>query len=56
VEEVAADAYQQELEEEWAFEVVAAGDSTTGAFPLSVQRRPEFEAWLALRQQSGEKQ
>jgi regulator of RNase E activity RraA len=52
VEEVAADAYQQELEEEWAFEVVAAGDTTTGVFPLSKERRPEFEAWLAARQQS----
>jgi regulator of RNase E activity RraA len=51
VEEVAADAYQQELEEEWAFEVVAAGDSTIGAFPVSDQRRPEFEAWLAARAQ-----
>ena len=35
VEEVATDAYQQELEEEWAFEVVAAGDSTIGAFPVA---------------------
>ncbi len=53
VEEVAADAYQQELEEEWAFEVVAAGDTTTGVFPLSDKRRPEFEAWLAGRDQPG---
>jgi regulator of RNase E activity RraA len=50
VEEVAADAYQQELEEEWAFEVVAEGDSTIGAFPLSDKRRPEFDAWLASRE------
>ena len=32
----------------------AEGDSTIGAFPLSDQRRPEFETWLASRQQSGE--
>jgi 5-oxopent-3-ene-1,2,5-tricarboxylate decarboxylase / 2-hydroxyhepta-2,4-diene-1,7-dioate isomerase len=50
VEEVASAAYQQELEEEWAFEVVADGDSTTGVFPLSDTRRPEFEAWLAARE------
>jgi 5-oxopent-3-ene-1,2,5-tricarboxylate decarboxylase / 2-hydroxyhepta-2,4-diene-1,7-dioate isomerase len=54
VEEVAADAYQQELEEEWAFEVVAGGDSTIGAFPVSDKRRPEFDAWRASREQKEE--
>ena len=46
-EEVAADAYQQELEEEWALGRVAAGESTIGVFPIASDRRPEFEAWLA---------
>jgi 5-oxopent-3-ene-1,2,5-tricarboxylate decarboxylase / 2-hydroxyhepta-2,4-diene-1,7-dioate isomerase len=52
-EEVAADAYQQELEEEWALGRVAAGESTIGVFPISSERRPEFEAWLTAR---GERQ
>ena len=47
--EVAADAYQQELEEEWALERVAAGESTIGVFPIAKDRRAEFEAWLAAR-------
>ena len=45
-EEVAADAVQQELEEEWALERVDAGESTVGVFPISKERRAEFEAWL----------
>ncbi len=48
-EEVANDAYQQELEEEWAIERVAAGDSSIGTFPIADDRRPEFEEWLATR-------
>ncbi len=49
VEEVAADAAQQELEEEFALERVDAGESSIGVFPLSKQRRPEFEKWRAER-------
>jgi regulator of RNase E activity RraA len=49
VEEVAADAYQQELEETWSLERVDAGESTVGVFPISKERRAEFEAWLAQR-------
>ncbi len=48
--EVAADAVQQELEEEWALERVAAGDSTVGVFPIAAERRAEFEAWLSGRE------
>ncbi|MGI9596435.1 MAG: fumarylacetoacetate hydrolase family protein, partial [Acidimicrobiales bacterium] len=48
-EEVANDAYQQELEEEWAIERVAAGESSIGTFPIADDRRPEFEDWLAQR-------
>jgi 5-oxopent-3-ene-1,2,5-tricarboxylate decarboxylase / 2-hydroxyhepta-2,4-diene-1,7-dioate isomerase len=47
--EVAADAVQQELEEEWAAERVDAGESTEGTFPIAKARRPEFDAWLANR-------
>jgi 5-oxopent-3-ene-1,2,5-tricarboxylate decarboxylase/2-hydroxyhepta-2,4-diene-1,7-dioate isomerase len=47
--EVAADAVQQELEEEWAAERVEAGESTEGTFPIAKARRPEFDAWLASR-------
>ena len=42
--EVAADAAEQELEEEWAFERLA-GASTVGVFPIAADRRAEFEAW-----------
>ena len=48
-EEVANDSFAQEIEEEWAIERVAAGDSSIGVFPISDERRPEFEAWLAKR-------
>jgi 5-oxopent-3-ene-1,2,5-tricarboxylate decarboxylase / 2-hydroxyhepta-2,4-diene-1,7-dioate isomerase len=47
--EVAADAVQQELEEEWAAERVDAGESTEGVFPIAKARRGEFDAWLASR-------
>lgn len=49
VDEVAAEAAEQELAEQWGMERVAAGDSTDGAFPITPDRRPEFEAWLAAR-------
>lgn len=52
-DEVAADAEQQELEEAWGMERVAAGESTDGAFPITPARRPEFEAWVAARERSG---
>ena len=48
-DEVAAEAEQQELEEAWGMERVAAGESTDGAFPITPARRPEFEAWVAAR-------
>ena len=49
VEEVARDAANQEEEETFAVERVAQGESTVGLFPLSKDRRPEFEAWKAAR-------
>jgi len=49
-EEVANDAYDQELREEWAVERVADGDSIDGTFPLTDDRREEYNAWLANRE------
>lgn len=51
--EVAADSARQEVEEEWAFERVAAGESTIGTFPIAKERRAEFEEWLAAGPPSG---
>jgi regulator of RNase E activity RraA len=48
-DEVADEAYEQELAEEWAIERVAAGESTDGTFPITPDRRAEFEQWLAAR-------
>jgi 5-oxopent-3-ene-1,2,5-tricarboxylate decarboxylase / 2-hydroxyhepta-2,4-diene-1,7-dioate isomerase len=48
-EEVAEDSYNQELEEEWAIERVAAGESSIGTFPIAPERRAEFEEWLKNR-------
>ncbi len=48
-DEVAEEAAAQELAEEWGMERVAGGESTDGAFPVTPERRPEFEAWLAER-------
>ena len=49
VEEVARDAFVQEEEETFAVERVATGEPTVGLFPLSKERRPDFEAWKAAR-------
>jgi regulator of RNase E activity RraA len=53
VDEIAAEAERQELEEEWGMLRVAAGESTDGAFPITPGRRPEFEAWLESRSGEG---
>jgi 5-oxopent-3-ene-1,2,5-tricarboxylate decarboxylase / 2-hydroxyhepta-2,4-diene-1,7-dioate isomerase len=55
VVEIAAGSVEQELEETWALERVDAGDSTIGTFPISKERRPEYEAWRAQRSTSGGK-
>lgn len=47
--EVAADSDRQEIEEEWAFGRVAEGESSIGVFPVSAERREEFEAWRDAR-------
>ena len=48
-QEVVDHAYDVELREQWALERVAAGDPVEGAFPLTDDRRPEFEEWLRRR-------
>ena len=48
-QDVADHAYEVELREQWALERVAGGDPVDGAFPLTDERRPEFEEWLKHR-------
>jgi regulator of RNase E activity RraA len=48
-EEVARDAAEQELAEEFAYERVGDGESVRGLFPLGDARRAEFEAWRKER-------
>jgi len=49
VEEVAEAAAEQELREEFILGRIEAGESTTGLYPLSAERLPEFEKWRAER-------
>ena len=44
-EQVALDAYEEEQREAWALERVQAGESVRGIYPLSDERRAEFERW-----------
>jgi regulator of RNase E activity RraA len=48
-DEVVRDCVAQELVEAFAIERVKAGESTVGVFPMSDERRPEYEAWLEER-------
>jgi regulator of RNase E activity RraA len=50
-EEIARDAVEQEEREAWALERVLDGESTRGVYPLSDDRRDEYERWLAARHQ-----
>jgi len=52
-EEIAHDALAQETREAWALERVQAGESVRGVYPLSEERRGEFEAWLAAAAADG---
>jgi 5-oxopent-3-ene-1,2,5-tricarboxylate decarboxylase/2-hydroxyhepta-2,4-diene-1,7-dioate isomerase len=49
-EEVAADAVAQEEREAWALERVEAGESVRGIYPLSDERRADFEDWRRARE------
>lgn len=48
-DDVLKDALVQEERERFALERVAAGEPTTGLFPLSKERMPEFETWAAAQ-------
>lgn len=48
-DDVLKDALVQEERERFALERVAAGEPTTGLFPLSTERMPEFETWAAAQ-------
>jgi 2-keto-4-pentenoate hydratase/2-oxohepta-3-ene-1,7-dioic acid hydratase in catechol pathway/regulator of RNase E activity RraA len=47
--EVAQDAAEQELQEEFAAELVAKGESVDGLYPLGKRWQPAYEAWRAGR-------
>jgi len=49
--EVAQDAAEQELQEEFATELVAKGESVDGLYPLSKRWQPAYEAWRAAREE-----
>lgn len=49
VDEIAAEAAEQELRDAWAFERVSAGESTVGVFPPAADRMAEYEAWKGAR-------
>lgn len=44
-EEIAVEALEQEAREAWALERVQAGESVRGVYPLSEERREEYERW-----------
>jgi regulator of RNase E activity RraA len=50
-EEIAHDALEVEQREAFALERVRAGESFRGLFPLSEQRRPDYERWRQQREQ-----
>lgn len=49
--EVARDAVEQELQEEFAAAMVGKGESVDGLYPLGKRWRAAYEAWLAEREQ-----
>jgi len=49
--DVLAEAREQERQEQFVAERVAAGESVDGLFPLPAARLPEYQAWLAQQPQ-----
>jgi len=49
--EVAQDAVEQELQEEFAAGLVAKGESVDGLYPLGKRWQPAYEAWRAGREE-----
>ena len=54
--EVAQDAAEQELQEEFAAEMVGRGESVDGLYPLGKRWQAAYEAWVAARQEAEEEQ
>jgi hypothetical protein len=48
--EILAEAREQEHQEQFIAERVAAGEPLEGLFPLAKTRFPEYQAWLAQQQ------
>jgi len=49
VAEVVADAIEQEREEEYIAEQVAAGHPVDGLFPMNAEWKERYRAWLTQR-------
>jgi hypothetical protein len=54
--EVAQDALEQELQEEFAAAMVAKGESVDGLYPLGKRWQAAYEAWLASREGPAERE
>ena len=52
--EVAQDAAEQELQEEFAAAMVAEGESVDGLYPLGKRWQAAYEAWLAKREEQAD--
>jgi regulator of RNase E activity RraA/2-keto-4-pentenoate hydratase/2-oxohepta-3-ene-1,7-dioic acid hydratase in catechol pathway len=52
--EVARDAAEQELQEEFAAAMVAKGESVDGLYPLGKRWQAAYEAWLAKREEQAD--
>ena len=52
--EVAQDAAEQELQEEFAAAMVAKGESVDGLYPLGKRWQAPYEAWLAKREEQAD--
>jgi 5-oxopent-3-ene-1,2,5-tricarboxylate decarboxylase/2-hydroxyhepta-2,4-diene-1,7-dioate isomerase len=51
-EEVAHDALEQEISEQWSFERVTQGDSVREVYPIAEHRKAEYKKWRAARPES----
>jgi 5-oxopent-3-ene-1,2,5-tricarboxylate decarboxylase/2-hydroxyhepta-2,4-diene-1,7-dioate isomerase len=50
-EEIALDSVEQERREAWALERVLDGESIRGVYPITEDRRADYDAWAAARQE-----
>jgi regulator of RNase E activity RraA len=54
VDDVAAEAVEQERQERFIYQQVAAGASIEGLYPLGAARRAEYTAWIAANESDAE--